>query len=237
MNSSRHFQTFFLSSLSFLLLPPPPQISAKPTPFLEKTNHFHCVQIKSTGHPRQSPLGVGGIRPSAESLITPPQPPRPHGLRVFDLPFEVRRFGCCSLPKTLGVQTPRRPRALGPSEFDFSKSECAKTKIRARALHRAGLRACATTPWPAIPRDTGATLWFPQLPGVKRKLLEFQERERTESGDGWLEGWERREGRVPRGHLTSISGRRPQHPVSGPRREAAETRGPRLGSRGWEIYS
>lgn len=40
-----------------------------------------------------------------------------------------------------------------------------------------------------IPRDTGATLWFPQLPGVKRKLLQFQERERTESGDGWLESW------------------------------------------------
>ena len=225
MNSSRHFQTFSLSSLSFLLLPPPPQISAKPTPFLEKTNHFHCVQIKSTGHPRQSPLGVGGIRPSAESLITPPQPPRPHGLRGFDLPFEVRRFGCCSLPKTLGVQTPRRPRALGPSEFDISKSECAKTKIRARALHREGLRACATTPWPAVPRDTGATL-VPPAAGGKKKAAGIP-------GEGKDRVWRRRagglgegEGRVPRGHLTSISGRRPQHPVSGPRREAAATRGP-----------
>lgn len=83
----------------------------------------------------------------------------------------------------------------------------------------------------------GATLWFSQLPGVKRKLLEFQERERTESGDGGLEGWGEGGREVPSGHLTSISGRRPQHSVSGPRREAAATRGLWLGSRGWEIYS
>lgn len=43
-----------------------PFLQALTTPFLEKTNHFHCVQIKSTGHPRQPPLGFGGIRPSAE---------------------------------------------------------------------------------------------------------------------------------------------------------------------------
>lgn len=138
-------------------------------------------------------------------------------------------------PGSADPQAPPCARTFGVRFFEELMRE--DQDPRARALHRTGLRACATTPWPAIPRDTGATLWFPQLPGVKRKLLEFQERERTESGDGWLEGWERGEGRVPRGHLTSISERRPQHPVSGPRREAAATRGPWLGSRGWEIYS
>ena len=46
-------------------------------------------------------------------------------------------------------------------------------------------------------QGTQGPLWFPQRPGVKRKLLEFQERERTESGDGGLEGWERGKGGSP----------------------------------------
>lgn len=63
----------------------------------------------------------------------------------------------------------------------------------ARAPHGAGLRACAAHRGTPILGHAGLTLWFPQAlgagvaapepPGVKKKLLEFQERERTESGD------------------------------------------------------
>lgn len=76
----------------------------------------------------------------------------------------MRGLGCWSLLKAQGAQAARRPRALGPSELGFGKSECKLDRDHTRNT---------------VPGDT--RLW---LPGIKRKLLEFQERERTESEDG-----------------------------------------------------
>lgn len=124
-----------------------------------------------------------------------------------------------------------------------------RTTTRARALARRTAQACERVqPHRGTPilGHAGPTLWFPQAlgagvatpepPDVKRKLLEFQERERTEPGDWALSGPGRGlQKKTPA--ITFISGRRPQHSVSRPRVESAATRDPRLGSRSWELHS
>lgn len=100
----------------------------------------------------------------------------------------MRRLGSWDLLKARGVQAPRRPHALGPSELGFWRSK--STETDPRALNR-------------VPGDAGAILWLPPhihntlrvlglpSPGLlalkkrerERELLEYQERKRTESGD------------------------------------------------------
>lgn len=139
-------------------------------------------------------------------------------------------------PESPGRAGPQAPPCARTFRVGFAKSEPTRTTTRARARLGAGLRSCVRshrgTP---ILGHAGPTLWFPQAlgagvtapesPRAKKKLLEFQERDRTESRR-LRAGWEGAE-RTPA--VTSSSGRHPQHSVSGPHEEPAATRGPRRG--------
>lgn len=175
-----------------------------PIPFLEKTNHLHCVQIKSTGHPRQPPLGVGGFRPSAEYLITPPpaKPARPSGIWPPQRDAQARMP---EPPKSPGRAGPQAPPCARTFRVGFAKSERTRTTTRARA--RGSPQACdRVRPHRGTPiwGHAGPTLWLPEVLGLGLPPLNRpgQRKSCWNSGRGTGLSLETtRDGEDARGHL------------------------------------